>query len=158
MRFLRILGLFSVIGAIIVAIGLIAGYVVVQRYTSDLPDYTQLAKYDPPVVTRVLAGDGRLLAEYALEKRVYLPIGSIPKRVINAFLSAEDKTFYSHPGIDLPGIARAIVTNLAHRDHRPVGASTITQQVAKNFLLSNELSWQRKVKEIILALRIEQAF
>ncbi|HEX4571227.1 MAG TPA: penicillin-binding protein 1A [Dongiaceae bacterium] len=160
MRFLRILGFLFVIGAILVVAGGIAGWLVMQRYTADLPDYTQLAKYDPPVVTRVLAGDGRLLAEYAIEKRVYLPIGSIPKRVINAFLAAEDKSFYSHPGIDVQGIIRAGITNLTHlgTDRRPVGASTITQQVAKNFLLGNEVSLKRKVREIILALRIEQAY
>lgn len=160
MRFLRILGFLFVLGAIVLVAGGIAAWVVVQRYTSDLPDYTQLAKYDPPVVTRVLAGDGRLLAEYALEKRVYLPIGSIPKRVINAFLAAEDKSFYSHPGIDVQGIIRATLTNLTHlgTDRRPVGASTITQQVAKNFLLGNEVSLKRKVREIILALRIERAY
>jgi len=160
MRFLRILGFLFVIGAILLVAGGIAGWLVVQRYTADLPDYTQLAKYDPPVVTRVLAGDGRLLAEYAIEKRVYLPIGSIPKRVINAFLAAEDKSFYYHPGIDVQGIIRAGITNLTHlgTDRRPVGASTITQQVAKNFLLGNEVSLKRKVREIILALRIEQAY
>ncbi|HZT19859.1 MAG TPA: penicillin-binding protein 1A, partial [Dongiaceae bacterium] len=129
-------------------------------YTADLPDYTQLATYDPPVVSRVLAGDGRLLAEYAVEKRVFVPISAIPKRVINAFLAAEDKSFYSHPGIDIAGILRAGFTNLMHlgTDRRPVGASTITQQVAKNFLLGNEVSLRRKVREIILALRIERAF
>jgi penicillin-binding protein 1A len=129
-------------------------------YGRDLPDYRQLADYDPPTVTRVHAGDGRLLAEYATEKRVYVPIEAIPRRVLNALLSAEDKNFYSHPGIDFIGVGRAIVTNLANlgRDRRPVGASTITQQVAKNFLLSNELSLDRKIKEAILAFRIEQAF
>ncbi len=129
-------------------------------YGRDLPDYRQLADYDPPTVTRLHAGDGRLLAEYATEKRVYVPIEAIPRRVLNALLSAEDKNFYSHPGIDFIGVGRAIVTNLANlgRDRRPVGASTITQQVAKNFLLSNELSLDRKIKEAILAFRIEQAF
>ena len=160
MRFLRYLGFLFVLGAVLLAAGGVAGYLVVQRYTADLPDYTQLAKYDPPVVTRVLAGDGRLLAEYAIEKRIFLPIGSIPKRVISAFLAAEDKSFYSHPGIDILGIVRAGVTNLTHMgtDRRPVGASTITQQVAKNFLLGNEVSLKRKVREIMLALRIERAY
>ena len=108
----------------------------------------------------MLAGDGRLLAEYAIEKRIFVPIGSIPKRVINAFLAAEDKSFYSHPGIDIFGIVRAGITNLTHMgtDRRPVGASTITQQVAKNFLLGNEVSLKRKVREIMLALRIEKAY
>ena len=130
------------------------------HYGRDLPDYRQLADYDPPTVTRVHAGDGRLLAEYATEKRVYVPIDAIPRRVVNAFLSAEDKNFYSHPGIDVVSVLRAAVTNLANlgRDRRPVGASTITQQVAKNFLLTNEISIERKIKEAILAFRIEQAF
>ncbi len=140
--------------------GATVAYVLIRQYGQDLPDYGQLAQYDPPLVTRVLAGDGRLVAEYAVENRVFVPIEAIPKRVANAFLSAEDKTFFEHPGIDLPGILAAAFTNLVNltNDRRPVGASTITQQVAKNFLLSNELSIARKVKEIILAYRIEQAF
>jgi penicillin-binding protein 1A len=160
MRVLRVLGYLFVIGLVLLVAGAIAGYVVVQRYTADLPDYTQLAKYDPPVVTRVLAGDGRLLAEYAIEKRVFVPIEAIPKRVTNAFLAAEDKSFFTHPGIDVPSMLRASLTNLMNvgRDRRPVGASTITQQVAKNFLLGNEVSLKRKVREIVLALRMEKAF
>ena len=130
------------------------------HYGRDLPDYRQLADYDPPTVTRLHAGDGRLLVEYATEKRVYVPVQAIPRRVVNAFLSAEDKNFYSHPGVDFISVARAIVTNLANiaKDRRPVGASTITQQVAKNFLLTNEVSITRKIKEAILAFRIEHAF
>ncbi len=130
------------------------------HYGRDLPDYRQLADYEPPTVTRLHAGDGRLLVEYATEKRVYVPVKAIPRRVINAFLAAEDKNFYSHPGIDFLSVARAIVTNVGNLagGRRPVGASTITQQVAKNFLLTNEVSISRKVKEAILAFRIEQAF
>ena len=133
--------------------------VVLWHYGRDLPDYQQLADYEPPTVTRVHAGDGRLLAEFAREKRVFVPVGAIPKRVIKAFISAEDKNFYSHPGIDFLGVARAVVTNLSRvaSDLRPVGASTITQQVAKNFLLTNEVSIERKIKEAILAFRIERA-
>lgn len=129
-------------------------------YGRDLPDYKQLATYDPPTVTRLHAGDGRLLAQYAIENRVYVPIQAMPRRVVNAFLAAEDKNFYSHPGIDFLSLVRALVTNLANlgRNRRPVGASTITQQVAKNFLLTNEVSIERKIKEAILAFRIEQAF
>ncbi|WP_425450445.1 penicillin-binding protein 1A [Virgifigura deserti] len=140
--------------------GLAAAYAVVSYYAVDLPDYRSLAAYEPPVVTRIHAGDGRLLAELAVEKRAFVPIEAIPKRVINAFLAAEDKTFYSHPGVDLPGVLRAIVTNIANlgTDRRPVGASTITQQVAKNFLLSSEVSIERKLKEAILAFRIEQTY
>ena len=130
------------------------------HYGRGLPEYSQLADYEPPTVTRVHAGDGRLLAEYATEKRVFVPIEAIPRRVVNAFLSAEDKNFYGHPGVDFVSVLRAIVTNLANlgADRRPVGASTITQQVAKNFLLTNEVSIERKIKEAILAFRIEQAF
>lgn len=133
---------------------------VFYHFGNDLPDYHQLADYEPAVMTRVHAGDGRLLAEYAIEKRVFVPIHAISRRVVNAFLSAEDKNFYSHPGIDFLGVARAIVTNIKNigRQRRMVGASTITQQVAKNFLLTNEVSWERKVKEAILAFRIERAF
>ncbi len=124
----------------------------------DLPDYAQLASYEPPVMTRVHAGDGRLIAEYAREKRLFVPIEAIPKRVKNAFLAAEDKNFYQHAGIDPLSIFRAAITNIRSygTGRRPVGASTITQQVAKNFLLTNEVSLTRKAKEAILALRIER--
>lgn len=129
-------------------------------FGKDLPDYTQLDHYEPPITTRIYAGDGRLFAEYAIEKRVFVPIEAIPQQVIHAFLSAEDKNFYSHPGIDAIGILRAAVTNVGNlgTDRRLVGASTVTQQVAKNFLLSNEVSLDRKIKEAILAFRMEQAF
>ena len=125
----------------------------------DLPDYQQLANYQPPITTRVLAGDGRLLAEYATERRVFVPISVIPKRVIAAFLAAEDKNFYSHHGVDPASMLRAAVTDIGrwHSTRRPIGASTITQQVAKNMLLSNELSISRKIKEVLLATRIDEA-
>ena len=125
----------------------------------DLPDYQQLAHYQPPIMTRVQAGDGRLLAEYATERRIFVPINAIPKPVVNAFLSAEDKNFYSHHGVDPTSILRAAITDVSRlrANRRPVGASTITQQVAKNMLLSNEISIERKVKEILLATRIEAA-
>lgn len=133
---------------------------VFYEFGRELPDYRQLADYEPSVMSRVYAGDGRLIEEYAVEGRVFVPYSAIPKPVINAFLSSEDKTFYSHPGLDVFGIARAVVTNVEAQftDRRMVGASTITQQVAKNFLLTNEYSFDRKVKEAILALRIEQTF
>jgi len=133
---------------------------VFYHYGRGLPDYRQLAEYEPPVTTRVHAGDGRLLIEYAKEKRVFVPIESIPKSVIQAILSAEDKDFYHHPGVDFLSIARAAVTNIRNigTNRRPVGASTITQQVAKNFLLTNEVSITRKIKEAILAFRIERTF
>ncbi|MHC8510063.1 MAG: penicillin-binding protein 1A [Rhodospirillales bacterium] len=133
---------------------------VLRSYGIDLPDYRQLAAYEPSVTTRVYAGDGRLLIEYAVEKRDFVPITVIPPRIIDAFLAAEDQNFYSHAGIDLTGVLRAVLTNLRNvgRDRRPVGASTITQQVAKNFLLTNEVSYERKIKEAILAFRMERAF
>src|SRR5215469_1552975 len=125
----------------------------------DLPDYQQLAHYQPPIMTRVQAGDGRLLAEYATERRIFVPIQAIPTSVINAFLSAEDKNFYNHHGVDPVSILRAAITDVSRfrANRRPVGASTITQQVAKNMLLSSEISIERKVKEILLATRIEAA-
>ncbi len=130
------------------------------HFSEDLPDYTQLDHYEPPITTRIYAGDGRLFAEYAIEKRVFVPIEAVPRQVIQAFLSAEDKNFYSHSGIDAMGIVRAAVTNINNlgTDRRLVGASTVTQQVAKNFLLTNEVSLDRKVKEAILAFRMEKAF
>lgn len=157
---LRILAALFACVAIVVLVAAGGVYYVFDRYSQDLPDHTQLARYEPPVTSRVYGGDGRLLAEYATEKRVFVPIDAIPKPVINAFLAAEDKNFYNHPGIDLAGIVRAALTNLSHfgSDRRPVGASTITQQVAKNFLLTNELSIERKIKEAILAFRIDRAF
>ncbi|WP_417832110.1 penicillin-binding protein 1A [Terasakiella sp.] len=129
------------------------------HFGKGLPDYTQLKDYEPPVMTRVHAGDGQLMAEYAIENRVFVPIKAIPLRVSRAFLAAEDKNFYDHIGVDPMGVARAIVTNLRNvgSGRRLVGASTITQQVAKNFLLTNEVSYVRKIKEAILALRIEKA-
>lgn len=130
------------------------------HFGRELPEHEKLAEYAPAVVTRVHAGDGQLLAEYARERRLFVPIQSTPRRVINAFLAAEDGDFYNHIGIDFRAVARAVVQNLRNlgTGRRPVGASTITQQVAKNFLLTNEVSYERKIKEAILALRIEKAF
>lgn len=156
-RLLAILFCLTMLGIVV------AGAVVVwvfDEYGRNLPDYRQLANYEPAIMSRVHAGDGRLIEEYAVEGRVFVPFSAIPKLIVNAFLSSEDKTFYSHPGLDFFGIARAVVTNVEAQfnDRRMVGASTITQQVAKNFLLSNAYSFDRKIKEAILALRIEQAF
>jgi penicillin-binding protein 1A len=148
---------------IVLALAAVGGaFAVFYHYGRGLPDYTELANYNPPMVTRVHAGDGRLLAEFAREKRVFVPISAMPKRVIKAFLAAEDAHFYAHSGVDFAGVVRAAITNLTNRvkgeDRRPVGASTITQQVAKNFLLTNEVSLSRKIKEAILAFRIERTF
>ena len=142
----------------LVGVGAAAG--LLWHYSKDLPDYSQLQDYEPPVMTRVHASDGSLLAEYAHERRLYLPIQAIPKLVTNAFIAAEDKNFYEHPGIDFSGIARAgwVMIQNYGRGRRPQGASTITQQVAKNFLLTNELSYERKIKEALLALKIERTY
>ena len=129
-------------------------------FSIGLPDYKKLTNYQPPISSRVYSEDSKLIAEYALEKRLFIPFESIPDKVVNAFLSAEDKNFFSHPGIDAKGILRAIVKNITNitQNKRLEGASTITQQVAKNFLLSNEVSIKRKIKEAILAFRIERAY
>ena len=141
-------------------VGVTGAVVGLWHYGRDLPDYKQLADYEPPTVTRIHAGDGRLIAEYARERRVFVPIEAMPRHLVQAFIAAEDQNFYSHPGVDFLALARAAMTNLANigRSRRPVGASTITQQVAKNFLLTNEVSIERKIKEAILAFRIERAF
>jgi penicillin-binding protein 1A len=142
-------------------LGGIAALVIINLYSQDLPDYKQLEDYEPPIVTRLYAGDGRLMTEYAVEKRVFVPIKAMPKRVINAFLSAEDKSFYSHRGVDFRGIMRAAITNLLNLGQGSgglAGGSTITQQVVKNLLLTNEQSIERKIKEAILAFRISKVF
>ena len=129
-------------------------------FSSDLPDYKILSNYKPPISSRVHSGEGQLIAEYALQKRLFIPYDSIPKKVVYSFLSAEDKNFFSHPGIDAKSITRAIIKNLKNifAEKRLEGASTITQQVAKIFLLTNEVSIKRKIKEAILAFRIERAY
>ena len=131
-------------------------------YGEGLPGTEKLAEYEPPMVSRVYAGNGLLIGEFAHERRYFVPIADVPKRVKNAFLAAEDKDFYKHPGIDYRGIGRAIFeygkNYLGLTKRRPPGGSTITQQVAKNFLLTNERTAERKIKEMILAFRIERTF
>ena len=129
-------------------------------FSVGLPDYKKLSNYQPPISSRVYSEDNKLIAEYALEKRLFIPFESIPDKVVNSFLAAEDKNFFSHPGIDAKGILRAIIKNIKNisQNKRLEGASTITQQVAKNFLLTNEVSMKRKIKEAILAFRIERAY
>lgn len=133
---------------------------ITSYYSKDLPDYRQLANYTPPTTTRLYANNGNLLEEYAIEKRLFVPIGAMPKRLINAFIAAEDKNFYNHPGIDFISIIRAGVKNLMNLGQKKplAGGSTITQQVVKNFLLTKEQSYSRKIKEAILSFRITQAF
>ena len=132
---------------------------ILWTYSNDLPDYKFLKNYKPPVSSKVYSGDGELVADFSQEKRVFVPFNSIPKNVINAFLSAEDKNFFKHPGVDARGVVRAVINNISNilSSKRLEGASTITQQVAKNFLLTNEVSLNRKIKEAILAFRIERA-
>ena len=157
---LRFFGFLFTIGTILFLIGVAGVAGMMWHYSRDLPDYSQLQDYEPPVMTRVHATDGSLVAEYARERRLYLPIQAVPKRVIHAFLSAEDKNFYEHGGLDFNGMARAgalFVQNYG-TGRRPQGASTITQQVAKNFLLTNEVSFTRKIKEALLAMKIERAY
>lgn len=156
----RFMGFLFAAGTVmfLVGVGAVAG--LIWHFSKDLPDYSQLQDYEPPVMTRVHAVDGSLLGEYAKERRLYLPIQAVPKLVINAFLAAEDKNFYEHGGIDYTGMARAGVLYLQNfgSNRRPQGASTITQQVAKNFLLTNEVSFSRKIKEALLAMRIEKTY
>jgi penicillin-binding protein 1A len=158
--FFRFFGFLFAAGTILFVVGVAAASGLLWHYSKDLPDYSQLQDYEPPVMTRVHAADGSLVAEYARERRLYIPIQAVPKLVINAFLAAEDKNFYEHGGLDFFGIARAAVNyaqNFGSNRH-PQGASTITQQVAKNFLLSNEVSFSRKIKEALLALKIERTY
>ena len=143
---------FSLISSIIVL-------AILWNFSNNIPDYKFLKNYKPPVSSKVYSGNGDLVADFSKEKRIFVPYGSIPKNVINAFLSAEDKNFFSHPGVDAKGVLRAIINNIKNvlTSKRLEGASTITQQVAKNFLLTNEVSLNRKIKEAILAFRIERA-
>ena len=161
MRFLvRFLGFLFAAGTVVFLVGVTAVAGAIWHFSKDLPDYSQLQDYEPPVMTRVHATDGSLLGEYAKERRLYLPIQAVPKLVINAFLAAEDKNFYEHGGIDYSGMLRAALLYAQNygSNRRPQGASTITQQVAKNFLLNNEVSFTRKIKEALLAIRIERAY
>jgi penicillin-binding protein 1A len=159
-RLMRVFGFLFAAGTIVFLAGVAGAAGLLWHFSQDLPDYSQLQDYEPPVMTRVHAADGSLLAEYSKERRLYLPIQAVPKLVINAFLAAEDKNFYEHGGVDFTGMARAAVAYVEHfgSNRRPQGASTITQQVAKNFLLNNEVSFARKIKEALLAMRIEQAY
>ncbi|MGO6902084.1 penicillin-binding protein 1A, partial [Rhizobium ruizarguesonis] len=156
----RLFGYFFGMACVLFLVAAAGVAIYLANVAKDLPDYAVLNSYAPPVTTRVHAGNGALMAEYAKEKRLFLPIQAVPDRVKAAFLSAEDKNFYNHPGVDLTGLGRAILVNLQNfgSGRRPVGASTITQQVAKNFLLSSDQTIDRKIKEAILSFRIEQAY
>jgi penicillin-binding protein 1A len=150
----------ALMGLFLVAIvaGAAGGWMIYQHFAEDLPDVDGLRGYQPPVMSRVFANDGRLLADLATERRIFVPINAIPEIVRQAFISAEDRNFYIHKGVDPLAVLRAGVTNLMqwNRSKRPIGASTITQQVAKNMLLTNQVTFARKAKEAILAFRIEK--
>ena len=161
MKFLiKFFGYLFGIGAVLALLVAAGVWVYLDNLSKDLPDYTALKNYEPPVMTRVHASDGSLMAEYAKQRRMFLPIQAIPDLLKQAYISSEDKNFYSHVGIDPEGIARATIRFVQNYGsaRRPEAASTITQQVAKNFLLTNEVSIDRKIKEAILSLRIEQAY
>ncbi len=132
---------------------------ILWAFSNNLPDYKFLKNYKAPVSSKVYSGDGELVNDFSTEKRIFIPYNAISKNVINSFLSAEDKNFFSHPGVDAKGVMRAVINNISNlaSSKRLEGASTITQQVAKNFLLTNEVSFNRKIKEAILAFRIERA-
>ena len=147
---------------LILSLGLLGTFsilVILWAFSNKLPDYKFLKSYKPPVSSKVYSGDGELVRDFSTEKRIFIPYKAIPTIVINSFLSAEDKNFFSHPGVDAKGVIRAVINNISNiaSSKRLEGASTITQQVAKNFLLTNELSFNRKIKEAILAFRIERA-
>src|ERR1700728_679872 len=157
---LRFFGWVFAGGTVVFIVGVAGVAGLLWHFSKDLPDYSQLQNYEPAVMTRVHAADGSLVAEYARERRLYVPIQAVPKLVTSSFISAEDKIFYEHGAIDFGGIIRAglvYIQNLGS-NRRPQGASTITQQVAKNMLLTNEVSFTRKIKEALLAMRIERAY
>ncbi|WP_428080493.1 penicillin-binding protein 1A [Candidatus Pelagibacter sp.] len=155
-KFFKNILLFS--STILILLGILI-FSILWKYSNDIPDYKFLKSYKPPVSSKVYSRNGELVADFSKEKRVFVPYNAIPKNVINSFLSAEDKNFFSHPGVDAKGVVRAVINNISNimSSKRLEGASTITQQVAKNFLLTNEVSLNRKIKEAILAFRIERA-
>ena len=147
---------------LLLSFGLLSACIIIAvlwAFSNNLPDYKFLKNYKPAVSSKVYSGDGELVNVFSSEKRIFVPYKTISKKVINSFLSAEDKNFFSHPGVDARGVIRAIINNISNvvASRRLEGASTITQQVAKNFLLTNEVSLNRKIKEAILAFRIERA-
>ena len=150
--------LIVVISSFILLLGVLT-ISILWSFSNKIPDYKFLKNYKPPVSSKVYSGDGTLVADFSREKRIFVPYESIPSNVVNSFLSAEDKNFFTHPGVDAKGVLRAIINNISNiiKSRRLEGASTITQQVAKNFLLTNEVSINRKIKEAILAFRIERA-
>ncbi|MDC1224346.1 transglycosylase domain-containing protein, partial [Pelagibacteraceae bacterium] len=154
--------IFKNIFILILSTGLFATILILAvlwAFSNNLPDYKFLKNYKPSVSSKVYSGEGELVNDFSTEKRIFIPYKAIPQKVVNSFLSAEDKNFFYHPGVDAKGVLRAIINNISNviASKRLEGASTITQQVAKNFLLTNEVSFNRKLKEAILAFRIERA-
>ena len=135
-------------GGILIALVIVIA--ILWAFSNKLPDYKFLKNYKPPVSSKVYSGEGQLVSDFSKEKRIFVPYNAVPPKVINSFLSAEDKNFFSHPGVDAKGVIRATINNISNviYSKRLEGASTITQQVAKNFLLSNEVSINRKIKVV----------
>ena len=154
-KFLKKLIILGLLSSILFIVAIIS---ILWTYSNKLPDYKYLKSYKPPVSSKLYSGNGVLVSDFSSEKRIFVPYSAISQTVINSFLSAEDKNFFNHPGVDAKGVIRAIKNNFFNiiYSKRLEGASTITQQVAKNFLLSNEISIDRKIKEAILAFRIER--
>ena len=154
-KIIKRLIIFGLLSSVLILTSIIS---ILWTYSNKLPDYKYLKNYKPPVSSKLYSGDGVLVSDFSSEKRIFVPYEAISQTVINAFLSAEDKNFFDHPGVDAKGVIRAIKNNIFNiiYSKRLEGASTITQQVAKNFLLSNEVSVDRKIKEAILAFRIER--
>ena len=153
--------IFKNILILISSIGLLTTFIllaILWAFSSNLPDYKFLKNYKPSVSSKVYSGEGELVNDFSTKKRIFVPYKAIPEKIINSFLSAEDKNFFFHPGVDAKGVVRAVINNISNiiSSRRLEGASTITQQVAKNFLLTNEVSLNRKIKEAILAFRIER--
>lgn len=157
---IRLIGYLFGVGTVLALVIAAAVAIYIADIAKDLPDYEVLASYAPPVTTKVHASNGELMGEFARERRLFLPIQAMPNLVKAAFISSEDKNFYKHPGLDYEGLARAVITNVQNigKNRRFVGASTITQQVAKNFLLSSDQTFDRKIREAVLAFRIEEAY
>lgn len=148
-------------GFIMCLVGVLALFVYIKALERDLPSHEILAEYEPPITSRVHAGDGALIAEFAEEHRVFVPYGSIPLHVVHAFVAAEDKTFFTHGGLDYKGILRGAINSAKNKITRSgglQGGSTITQQVAKNMLLTRDQNIVRKIKEALIARRMERAF
>ena len=151
--------IFLIFTLFFIAFFVVSGFIltILWKFSPELPGYDKITNYKPNLSSRLYSSDGFLLKSFHKEERLYIPIERIPENIIQAFISAEDKNFFNHVGVDFYAILRASFTNLINsfNNRKLIGASTITQQVVKNLLLSNEVSYERKIKEVLLALRIE---